>query len=72
MRKFQYILTIDLDDEALNSLEEWKLFRTVHGLSGDGIEEFAKNFIPGGIEERIKEDLLGKTTHRVTYAGELK
>lgn len=73
MRTFQYIVTIDLDDDALKAIPDFGLFVAEHDLDvEDEVGDFASKYIAEGILERLEEDLIGKTVHRVTYAGEVK
>lgn len=73
MRTFQYIVTIDLDDDALKAIPDFGLFAADHELNvEDEVGDFAEKYIPDGILEALEEELVGKTVHRVTYAGEVK
>lgn len=78
MRKFQYVVTLDLDDEHLNLMvkEDPTLLEggPLEGVEADGfIPAFAESVTPS-ITEELQKHLgdAGSSTIRATFAGEVK
>lgn len=75
MRKFQYVVTFDLDDDFLNTPDIAKELKTVPGLDkSNPIYSLAADKFPEAITETLMRGMgdSGDTKITVTFTGECK
>lgn len=75
MRKFQYVLTVDLDDDYLSRKETANELKKVPGIDiNNPIYSLAADKFPDAIVETLCRGIgdSGETKITVTFAGEAK
>lgn len=75
MRKFQYVVTVDLDDDYLSTPESVKELKGVPGLDqSNPIYSLAADKFPEAITETLMRGMgdSGDTKITVTFTGECK
>lgn len=75
MRKFQYVVTVDLDDGYLARPEVEAELKKVDGLNLDNpVYSLAEDMFPAAITETLMRGMgdSGDTKITVTFAGEVK
>lgn len=75
MRKFQYVVTVDLDDEYLLSPEVKAELEKLDGIEGpDPVYALAEAQFPNAMARELARSMgeSGNTTIQVLFAGEEK